>query len=159
MRLLRALVSWLRRLLFGSRRAHTVTVSPERFGNSAKAEFYPIQPNPQSSDGQMIFRVSSPEEIYVVPRPLLTGADLARADAVAGGVSALNRVEITLTAGGRSKLQAFLSSGTADAQVALVWQNEVHYRFPARMLDSTGAVVVADGLDQGAAARLAAALM
>jgi len=129
------------------------------FGNPDKAEFYPLQTNPHLSDGVFLPGFDSAENFYVIPRVLLRAADIASASVIpASPGSALFNVEMILNGAGRSKVAGLIAQYGPDRPVAVVWRNMVYYTHLASKLDTAGAIVVAEGLDQDGALALRAAL-
>jgi len=148
-----------RRAIVRKLRRSTVEVKPSRFGRPSRAEFYPIQTNPETSHGRLIFRANLGEEIYVVPLPLLDKSDIANIDVRDSSPgSILKKVEIILTQSGQSKVQSFISSTSDENPVALVWQNEAYFISPAKKLVGGGPITVADGLKTAQATKLQKAL-
>lgn len=157
--LLRTLVQWIRAVFLGPAITRAVEVHPEKLGAPAKAEFYPLQTNPESSNGEFVLRAKSAEEVYVLPSSLLLAPDIERvavADSAHGAGS--KRIEMTLTPAGRNKIQTFISSTSTDHPVVLVWENQVHYSYPAYKLDSSGPITIAESTDSDFADRLKSAL-
>jgi hypothetical protein len=146
--------------VFSRRRISTVEVKPNQFGDPSRAEFYAIQTNPQTSNGKHILRANLAEEVYLVPAPLLIKMDIANADVKDSSPgSILKKVEMILSQAGRSKVQSFVALTSADNPVALVWQNEAQYLYPAKKLDDSGPITLADGVDSNRAKALKMALV
>jgi hypothetical protein len=127
------------------------------FGNPNKAEFYVIQPNPQSGNGQFVQRVNSGELLYAVPTPALSAADFMNMRViVSGGDTSMRAIEVSLTATGKGKIQSLVGKGSA--QTILIWKNLVWYSYPNSQLITTQSLIVADRLLPGFATDLYAAL-
>src|SRR5436305_15090520 len=87
-----------RRTIFHRARRTTVDVKPFRFGRPSRAEFYPVQVNPQISNRKLIFRANLAEEVYIIPRPLLAASDIASISVSdSSSAAVLKKVEMVLT--------------------------------------------------------------
>ena len=137
----------------------TVEVKPTPFGKPSRAEFYPIQINPETSTGAHIFRANRAEEIYVEPTPLLNRSDVASATVRNSARHRnLKKVEMTLNQAGRAKVKSFVAAHSPRSMIALVLKNEAHFIYSAKVLGDRGPVTIADGLDVDRARRLKLAL-
>ena len=129
------------------------------FGAADKAEFYRALTNPALGDATFVFRVNSGQTYAVLSPPLLTAADLAAVtvDDVTGPFPA-KRVSATLTPSGRLKVSRHIADTSPNQPVVLVWNNQVHYEYPADLLNTNAPVVLADDLPDAMATDLADAL-
>lgn len=129
------------------------------FGEPTKAQFYPVQTNPQSSEGQFVQLKDSSELVYAIPTPVFLLSDVQSTDIQPDSTGLLFNVSMRLTTAGVSKVRALIALRGSDAPVVLVWKNLVYNRLTATDLDPpTANIVVATGLEFSAASDLAAAL-
>src|SRR5262245_4423837 len=130
------------------------------FGDSAKAEFYTVQPNPESSDGALVMVRGTAEAKYLVPSVLLGSTGIATVNVTPSNVVNLYVVSMFLNPTGTSTIQQFISANGSNALIELVWNNEIVASFTADQLDTNGGeIVVASDLLLNEAEALRAALL
>jgi hypothetical protein len=129
------------------------------FGNPAKAEFYPVQLNPESSAGVFVPKAGTTEVVYVKPSRLLGASDIASVIvAPSSPGSSLSSVSVILTSTAVARIHSFISGNSPDTPVALIWHGQVLYRYPASDLATSGQILIAGQLDPTDASQLVVAL-
>jgi len=129
------------------------------FGNPVKAEFYAVQTNPESSNGTFVPRPGTAGVVYLQPSRLLGASDIASIfTAPANPGSAVWTVSVLLTSSAVARVNSLIAASSPDAPIALVWQGQVLYQYPASTLVASGPILIADQLSQTDANNLAAAL-
>jgi hypothetical protein len=128
------------------------------FGNPDKAEFYPVQADPQSGDGAFVLIDGSAEVDYVVPSGLLGATAVATVNVVATSIPNMYAVSISLSSTGTSALTNFIAENGSSGPIVLVWNNNVIGSYTASELSTGGEIIVATDLLLSDAYALAAAL-
>jgi hypothetical protein len=139
-------------------RGQTASSGLPPFGNPDKAEFYPLQTDPESSDGAFVPINGSAEVDYVVPSVLLGATAVATVNVVSTGIPNMYAVSISLSSTGSSTLAKFILDNGADASIGLVWNNNVVGTHTASELNTGGEIIVATDLLLSDANALALAL-
>ena len=147
----------------GPDEAKMVPVSTYNWTDSGKAQFYPLQLNPQIGFGDFLPFGSTGEMMYVVPQSILTANDITSVDVVAEEDNPnLYRVEVMLSSSALANLSDMIAIGTPEAVVVLVWNAQVAYLYSARSLYDAAQngtpFIVAGDLDPDVALELRDAL-
>jgi preprotein translocase subunit SecD len=129
------------------------------FGNPAKAEFYAVQTNPESSDGTFVPRPGAGGVVFLQPSRLLGASDIASIyTAPSNPGSSVWTVSFLLTSSAVARINALIAASSPDAPIALVWQGQVLYQYAASTLVVSGPILIADQLSQTDANNLGSAL-
>lgn len=156
-----AIASIVALLLFGCspKITPTVEMTSPIFGTPSKAEFYPIQMNPRSSEGTFLLGNNSGEVLYIEPSPIVNASDITDVTILNSSTgSNRKRVDIQLNQTGINKIKSYISSTSSDHRIALVWQNHVYFTYIVKAFDTTQSIVVADSIEADFADELQNAL-